>query len=253
MRFERDNRYSRADVKAAAGLARSAKGGDWDTGVVEHDGEFLIFTNVGTKGRTGHAYGNRWEGAELRWFHKRGSHLGWKSVERLLADDAIRHVFWRSDNADPFTYAGLALALEVVDTSPVEFLWGFADTTATVLVRSPEEARGAVFLEGARRQAAINIYERDARARAFCIRHYGSQCAVCDIRFDLVYGAVGLGFIHLHHLVPLASVGEGYVGDPIHDLRPVCPNCHAMLHRTLPPLTIDQLRSRVREAMATIR
>lgn len=253
MRFERDTRYARADVKATAGLSRSAKGGDWDTGIVAHDGEFLIFANVGTTGRTGHAYGNRWEGEELRWFHKRGSHLGWNSVERLLAHNAIRHVFWRSDNADPFTYAGLALALEVVDTSPVEFLWGFSDAPATAFVRSPEEARDTVLVEGARRQVAINVYERDVRARSRCVQHYGPQCTVCDIRFDLVYGDVGLGFIHVHHLVPLASVGGAYVVDPIEDLRPVCPNCHAMLHRTLPPLTIDQLRSRLREAAATIR
>lgn len=30
--------------------------------------------------------------------------------------------------------------------------------------------------------------------------------------------------------------------DPISDLRPVCPNCHAMLHKKNPPYTIDELR-----------
>ena len=34
--------------------------------------------------------------------------------------------------------------------------------------------------------------------------------------------------------------------DPIKDLRPVCPNCHAMLHRAVPALSIDDIRGRLR-------
>ncbi|MDB9470225.1 hypothetical protein PN480_18680 [Dolichospermum circinale CS-1225] len=36
---------------------------------------------------------------------------------------------------------------------------------------------------------------------------------------------------------------EEYEVDPIKDLRPVCPNCHAMIHRRLPPLSIDEIKS----------
>lgn len=50
MEFIPGNEYSRPDIKQAAGLGRDAKGGDWDTGIVEHDGEFLIFSNIGTAG-----------------------------------------------------------------------------------------------------------------------------------------------------------------------------------------------------------
>src|ERR1700740_436860 len=74
--FERGRKYSRPDIKELASLGRHAKGGDWDTGIVEHgEGEFLIFANVGTEGRTGHDYGNRWEADCLRWYHKKSSHL----------------------------------------------------------------------------------------------------------------------------------------------------------------------------------
>ncbi len=55
------------------------------------------------------------------------------------------------------------------------------------------------------------------------------------------YGEIGQGFIHVHHLKQLSDVGEGYEVDPVADLRPVCPNCHAMLHRNNPPLSIDEL------------
>lgn len=84
LRFDRGSKYTRPDVKERAGLSRDVKGGNWDTGVVEHDNEFLIFANVGTEGRTGHNYGNRWEGSCLRWYHKAGSHLAWQSVQNLL-------------------------------------------------------------------------------------------------------------------------------------------------------------------------
>ena len=37
------------------------------------------------------------------------------------------------------------------------------------------------------------------------------------------------GYIHVHHLRGLSDVGGEYVVDPVNDLRPVCPNCHAVL------------------------
>jgi 5-methylcytosine-specific restriction protein A len=53
---------------------------------------------------------------------------------------------------------------------------------------------------------------------------------------------LGAGFIQVHHTVPLSSIGTEYVIDPIRDLIPVCPNCHAMLHRKTPPFSIAELR-----------
>src|SRR5688572_25075110 len=139
--FELTRKYSRADVKEQAGFPRNAKGGNWDTGIVEHGKEFLIFANVGTKGRTGHDYGNQWVGSYLRWYHRSGSHLAWESVQRLLERRRVVHVFWRISNEAPFDYAGTAKALEVVDVSPVEILWSFDVVDAREpLVQSPEEA-----------------------------------------------------------------------------------------------------------------
>jgi 5-methylcytosine-specific restriction protein A len=123
--FKKGTRYSRPDVKEIAGIGRDAKGGDWDTGIVEYDNEYVIFTNVGTDGRTGHRYDNQWDGEYLRWSHKNGSRLSWPSVKKLLEPGRRVHVFFRMENREPFTYAGLAHAVEVTDTSPVEVLWGF--------------------------------------------------------------------------------------------------------------------------------
>jgi len=249
LNFSRGSHYSRPDVKERAGLPRLAKGGNWDTGVVEHNGEFLIFANVGTEGRTGHNYGNRWEGSHLRWYHKSGSHLGWESVQRLLEAGRITHVFWRSANDEPFEYAGSATALEIADTCPVEILWSFnpADTSASdPLVQNPEWLSSGTYREGDTRQVLVNAYERDPAARRACLAHHGYACSVCNLRFEDRYGVLGAAFVHVHHLVPLSEVGPGYRVDPVSDLRPVCPNCHAMLHRRRPPLSLEELRALLR-------
>lgn len=103
-------------------------------------------------------------------------------------------------------------------------------------------------IEGAVQQVVVNRYERDPEARAKAIQHHGLQCQVCAFDFAKAYGVLGEGFIHVHHLVPLAQIGKSYVVDPVNDLRPVCPNCHAMLHKRLPPYTIDELQEIMRSA-----
>jgi 5-methylcytosine-specific restriction protein A len=47
----------------------------------------------------------------------------------------------------------------------------------------------------------------------------------------------------VHHVVPLSSIGKEYVVNPKTDLVPVCPNCHAMIHRKSPPFLIEELRA----------
>ncbi|NRD51142.1 HNH endonuclease [Corallococcus exiguus] len=89
---------------------------------------------------------------------------------------------------------------------------------------------GAPFIEGAARQVLVNRYERDPGARRACIAHYGPACVVCGFSFAAVYGPLAEGFIHVHHLSSLAEIGGAYVVDPVADLRPVCPNCHAVIH-----------------------
>lgn len=96
--------------------------------------------------------------------------------------------------------------------------------------------------EGAKKTVVVNAYERNPKARSMCIDHWGSQCAACNFDFANTYGTIGAGFIHVHHLVPVAEIGKSYQVNPVNDLRPVCPNCHAMLHTSNPPLSIEQLR-----------
>jgi 5-methylcytosine-specific restriction protein A len=68
---------------------------------------------------------------------------------------------------------------------------------------------------------------------------------VCDLNFFDRYGEIGEGFIHVHHKVEISTIGIKYSIDPIKDLIPVCPNCHAMLHKEKPALSINELKKKL--------
>jgi hypothetical protein len=108
----------------------------------------------------------------------------------------------------------------------------------------PDEVRGRGIYEGAQQQVYVNRYERSPKARRACIKYYGHRCMVCETDFEQAYGPIGRGYIHVHHTVPLSDIGARYKVGPVRDLRPVCPNCHAMLHREEPALSIRELQRR---------
>ena len=106
------------------------------------------------------------------------------------------------------------------------------------------------YREGTTKQITINSYERNTEARLICIKHHGLNCAVCDFNFEKFYGQIGQNFIHVHHLRPLSEIRSDYELNPITDLRPVCPNCHAMLHKQKPAYTIQELKIIMEQASA---
>lgn len=108
----------------------------------------------------------------------------------------------------------------------------------------PDELpQGFTYAEGTGQQVTVNRYERSLEARNACLAHHGNTCQVCALDFSEKYGELGAGFIHVHHRVSIASIGKEYCVDPVKDLVPVCPNCHAMLHRREPPLEIEELHT----------
>ena len=109
--------------------------------------------------------------------------------------------------------------------------------------QSPDEIDDASIYEGAKKRIVVNAYERDPRARMLCIQHYGTRCFVCRVDLGERYGPVAIGLIDVHHLVPLSRIGEEYRVDPIRDLRPLCPDCHAVIHIKEPPYEIVDIRA----------
>lgn len=117
-----------------------------------------------------------------------------------------------------------------------------------VLPEEVSESDSERQFEGSVRRISINSYERHPEARARCIAHFGAKCVVCGFEFGTVYGPLATGHIHVHHLTPLASIGREYEIDPTKDLRPVCANCHSVIHLGGAVRSINEVRALIAEA-----
>lgn len=106
------------------------------------------------------------------------------------------------------------------------------------------------YLEGAVRQVIVNAYERNQEAREACLKHYGRSCIVCGFNFLRTYGSEAADYIQVHHTKPIARAGGTYVLNPTKDLLPVCPNCHAVIHRRDPPFEIADVKRMMRKVSA---
>lgn len=121
--------------------------------------------------------------------------------------------------------------------------WYSSQSTMPTSILPDEVVNPGDFFEGAHKLISVNVYERNALARKECIRHYGKRCIACHFNFEKEYGKHGADYIHVHHLKPLSEIKKKYSLDPIRDLRPICPNCHAMIHRRTPVLSIEELQA----------
>lgn len=93
------------------------------------------------------------------------------------------------------------------------------------------------------------LRERDrslvARKRAQVLRETGElKCEACGFSFLDTYGSIGEGYIECHHRRPLHELVARAV-TKLKDLAVVCANCHRMLHRSRPAVTVEKLRSKV--------
>ena len=101
--------------------------------------------------------------------------------------------------------------------------------------------------EGGKRQVTVNRYERNQKARDLCIKKYKAKCCICSFSFGDTYGEIAKGFIHVHHVKPLSEIRTQYTVDPVKDLRPVCPNCHAIIHcKGEPAFSIEEVKAFLR-------
>ncbi|MBO8169061.1 MAG: HNH endonuclease [Thermoanaerobacteraceae bacterium] len=67
------------------------------------------------------------------------------------------------------------------------------------------------------------------------------KCEVCGFDFREAYGEIGEGYIECHHIIPVSELDLG-AKTKLTDLALVCSNCHRMLHRKRPWITIEQLK-----------
>jgi putative restriction endonuclease len=183
-----------------------------------------------------------------------GHHLGVVNAQygrlgHLIADE----IGFKPDQREIGTYRWWAVLAEGWYDSKDRFIWRMHKEVALALEElgwiqreiehiSEEVTVPDNLVEGAVRQITVNSYERNSTARKKCIEHYGTTCYICGFDFETTYGPLGKGYTHVHHLKRLSEINDTYQVDPISDLRPVCPNCHAIIHRKNPPLTIEQVQ-----------
>ena len=103
--------------------------------------------------------------------------------------------------------------------------------------------------EGSARTIRVNHYERDPRNRQAAIQAHGVRCFGCRLEMAEVYGQIAKGYIHVHHVKPLAA--NNPTRPSVDDLVPLCPNCHAVVHLEDPPISINRLKALIRQQRGT--
>ncbi len=121
----------------------------------------------------------------------------------------------------------------------------FKYVTQNSLIIYPDDISDNVLFEGAKKKVTVNFYERDPKARNICLEHYGYNCYICKFNFEESFGVIGKNFIHVHHIKPLSEINQEYKVNPIKDLIPVCPNCHAMLHKKVPAYSLQEIKDKI--------
>lgn len=86
-------------------------------------------------------------------------------------------------------------------------------------------------VEGGKYSCQSYAYERSAKNRARAIQLHGTVCSACGFDFNQHYTKnYAESYIQIHHLRAVSQGGEREV-DPAIDLKPLCANCHCMVHR----------------------
>jgi len=110
--------------------------------------------------------------------------------------------------------------------------------------------------EGNTKNKSITVRERSKKLRDAAVQYYsnngGLRCSVCGFSFEEKYGDIGKGFIEIHHEKPIYQYDEegveSVILSAIQHLKPLCANCHRMIHRnSKKPLSIRELSREIKK------
>lgn len=111
-----------------------------------------------------------------------------------------------------------------------------------------------VVTEGQLCTRTIGYRSRSRQLREAAVQHYTCNgmipCTACSFNFGVAYLGVGDGYIRIHHLEPISCGGERELtlDEAIGKVRPLCANCHVMVHRREPWLSMQDLTETLRVA-----
>lgn len=158
-----------------------------------------------------------------------------KGLERGGKQD---EVVWNTFANDPANLAKVAASIRsFVDTGEA------ATTFATPDVEDDEEEAS----EGRLLTRTHRFRERDPslvrkKKQRVLDQHGRIECAACGFDFEATYGVRGSGFIECHHTKPVSELAPSAT-TKISDLELLCSNCHRMVHRGKPWLSIGELKA----------
>jgi 5-methylcytosine-specific restriction protein A len=249
--FEAGALYTRKEVHQLIHPGESYPGASWSTGYLKVGSSLIAFANISTPGKDGRDYPNSYDSVtgQMTWFGKSNAHSAQPTFKHLFDGDLAIQMFVRWDNKNTtFTYLGSPKIDQYEDSISI----GPSIETIKLSLRfdgdgddqlNLSEVSSLIRLEGGRQTITVNRFERDPRLRIECLNYHGSICRVCSFDFKATYGPIGRDYCHIHHTKPLASLDGSTMVNPITDLIPLCPNCHAMIHRRNPAISIEELKS----------
>ena len=118
----------------------------------------------------------------------------------------------------------------------------------SVYVYSEED----MVIEGDIAEKTSKVKKRSQKLRKAAITEYTDEdghicCYACGFDFENAYSELGKGFIEMHHEKPIYQYSddgfEAYISDAVKNIKPLCSNCHRMIHRNKKvTMTIAELR-----------
>jgi len=129
-------------------------------------------------------------------------------------------------------------------TNLVKQIKQFSTTEKVELPAMPEDEE-----EGNEGQVLSRVHryrERDKslvkkKKGRFLSEHQRLFCQGCGFDFENKYGSRGKDFIECHHTKPVSELMVGEA-TKVSDLVLLCSNCHRIVHRKKPWLSVDELK-----------
>ena len=118
--------------------------------------------------------------------------------------------------------------------------------SSEIKLRDVEDEEGEAFIREVTWRARKRklIYTKKAQS--------DYRCEVCGMKFEEVYGTIGEKYIIAHHKNPIGMRTEAST-TTLKDIALVCPNCHVMLHKKDPPLSIQELSNRMKVKLENVK
>lgn len=185
--FQVGETYTREDIFTKLAIPLDKRPPD----LLAHGPDWYLFATVGTPGRTGHDYGNHWDGPELVWQGKNRSHLNQQTIKSLIHPEGVVHVFTREQDRSPFVYQGIGEAIAYEDTSPVTIRWRF----------NPAPPLAAKPLDMA---TAVGHLHQHIQQQGFCYQPWQIASFITALRtkpFVILAGVSGTGKSKLPKLI----------------------------------------------------